>query len=267
MKLINVVTVPQNHCAIITRYKKPIKEFRAGLHISFLSEVHNVASFNGWEDTHKEGIYIELTEQVSDTKKRPYVTKDNVNTKVDALIRWRITDPIKAVFVVDQLHKSLLENVLNELRSRIGNMTLEEVTTTRVALSEAVLKAVSTTTGRWGVTVTAVEVQEIEFDDATRDAMLAQMAAERKSRAAVLEAEGEAKAMMVLATAQRQVQQIHAMADEQYVKTLAETVGPDNAAKMLMTRQTLENYTRITGNPANKVFLPATTGVGVTEQS
>lgn len=263
-------TVPQNHCAILTRFGKPVQEWRAGLHfiiLPWLSKVHNVASFNGWQETHKEGIYIELTDQVTDTSPRPYVTKDNVNTKVDALIRWRITNPIKAVFEVDHLHKSLTESVLNELRSRIGNMTLEEVTTSRASLSEAVQKAVFTTTNRWGVTVTAVEVQDIVFDDATREAMLAQMAAERKSRAAVLEAEGTAKAMMVLATAQRQVQQIHAMADEQYVKTLAETVGRDNAAKMLMTRQTLENYSRITENPANKVFLPAATGVGVTEQS
>lgn len=264
-----IYTVPQNHCIIIKRFEKPVAVWKSGLHIRIplLEKVHNVVTFNGWTETQKEGIYVEMTDQVMDTKPRPYVTKDNVNTTVNTLIRWRITDPIKAVFEVDHLHKALIESVLNELRSRVGNMTLEELTSTRVALSQEVQKSVFTTTARWGITVTAVEVQDIVFDQATKEAMLAQKAAEMKSKAAVLEAEGQSKAMMLLANAQRQVQQIQAAADEQYVKTLAESIGAENAAKLLLNRQTLECYARITGNPSSKVFLPAGVSVNVTERS
>lgn len=264
-----IYTVPQNHCVIIKRFGRPIKVWGAGLHIRIpiLESAHDVAAFNGWLETHKEGIYIELSDQVTDTHPRPYVTRDNVNTQVDALLRWRVTDPLKAVFDVDHLHKSLTEAVLNELRSRIGNMTLEELIAARTTLSEAVQKAVLTTTSRWGVVVTSVEVQDIIFDDETRQAMLAQMAAERKSRAAVLEAEGQAKAMVMVATAQQQVQAMQAQSDEQYIRTLAASVGAENAAKILMNRQMMENYGRITDNPANKIFLPAGVSLGVTEQS
>lgn len=265
-----VTVVPQNHCAIVMRFGRPVKKWwRAGVHvrIPLLESIHNVKSFNGWTETHKEGIFIELTDQVSDTGRRPYVTKDNVNTSVNALIRWKVVDPIKAVFDVDHLHKSLVESVLNELRARIGTMTLDEVTSARTALSQDVQKAVFTTTNRWGVVVTSVEIQDITFDDATKEAMLAQMAAERKRRAAILEAEGKADALKMLAEAQKTAQAIHAEADMQYLARVSEAVGRDNAARLLQNRQTMECYGQISQNAANKVFLPASMNISATEES
>ena len=261
-------TVPQNHCVIIMRFGKPVSVKGAGWHvlIPFLDKLHDVREFNHWTDTYKEhptgiGCFIELSEQVMDTQMRPYITKDNVNVQVNSIIRWRIVDARKAVFDVDKLHESLRECSLNELRAQIGTMTLDELSTNRTELSQRVQKAVMNSSTRWGIVITSVEIQDIHCDESTKQAMLAQMAAERSSRAAVLDAEGKSKALLTMANAQREALLISARAEKEYLETLASGGGAEDAAKILLNRQMLDSYATITANPAAQVYLPAGTPV------
>ena len=264
--------IPQGHCVIVTRFGKPVGVRKSGLNffIPLIDDVVDVTKL--WDDewkneTNKDGIYIELSEQRTDTSEKPCHTKDNVEVFVDCMIRWRITDPIKAIFEVDHLHPTLIDTVLSEVRAAIGNRTLDEVISQRSAISEKVVQNVIKTTSRWGIVVSGLEIQKLEMNEKTKDAMLKQMEAERVSRAIALEAEGKSKAILMQSTAEKQATitkaqgqaealRLQAEAEREYVQKIAEVIGAEAAAKVLLTRQTLEGYATISSNPADKVYLP-----------
>lgn len=189
--------IPQGHCVIVERFGKPVRVVQSGLRFFLpgLDKLKNVSAV--WEDrTNRDGVFIELTEQICDTGSRECFTKDNVKLIVDCVYRWRVIDPIKAVYEVDQLHKSLKESVLGEIRSFIGKNELNTVLASRSRISENVVAVVSETVRRWGVNLTGIEVQELKADDATQGAMLQQLEASRRSEAIKLEAEGKAFAVV-----------------------------------------------------------------------
>lgn len=260
--------IPQGHCVIVERFGKPVRVAGSGIRfflpgLDKLRDVRNV-----WNDlTNKDGIYIELAEQICDTGSRECFTKDNVKLIVDCVYRWRITDPIKAVYEIDELHKSLREAVLGEIRSFIGKNELNTVLASRSRISETVVTVVSDTVRRWGVSLTGIEVQELKADDATQVAMLQQLEASRHSEAIKLEAEGKAVAVIQEAEAAKKAAILRAEAtceslklvaegEQAYLTMLKDTLGADAAAKVLIAQKTLDVYKQATSDPAAKVFLP-----------
>lgn len=261
-----IFTVPQNHCAVIEMFGKPVSIKKSGLnfYIPFLQKIKRV----NWLNTHTDGKYIQLSEQLLDTAPRSCVTKDNATLEVSCIIRWRITDAKQALYEVEDLHRAIPELVLNELRALIGNRNLDELLSSRTQLSEKVVQAISTTAARWGICVNSVEIQELSADTKTQEAMLKQMEAERISRAIALEAEGKSRAIRLNAEAEKDAtimraeatktaMQLIAEAEAAYVAKLAESIGAEGATKALLNRQALDAYNAITNNPADKVFLPA----------
>ena len=213
------------------------------------------------------GEFIELTEQIIDTEERECITKDNAKLRTDAIISWRLIDPIKAIYEVDFLHRSLKEAVLNILRSEIGALELDDVLQARQSLNEICAAKLSSTVGKWGVQLVRVEVQELKVDGDTSKVMLQQLDSERKSRSLSLEAEGQAKATITAATAYRdsvilraegqaKALEITATAEKLYLDTLADAVGKDNANDILLASKAIEGYDVISKNPAHKVFIP-----------
>ncbi len=264
-----IFVVPQNHCAIVEMFGKPCAVKRSGLnfYIPILQHLRDVSSLWGTE-TNLKGVYIELTEQLCRVQKRVCTTKDNVNVEISCIIRWKITDPIKAVYSVASLHPSLIEVTLNELRSTIGNMELDTVLTGRSALSEKVTLAVAPTLLRWGITLTSVEIQELETDAATADAMRQIVEAERRSKAIAAQAVGESTAKIKIAQAEKEAAvlraeglasalRLEAEAQTEYLRKLADVIGAEAAAKVLINRQTVEGYATISKDPNAKVYLPS----------
>ncbi len=263
-----IFTVPQGTCCIIEMFGKPCSVRKSGLQfiIPRIQKIRRVPEEWG-EDTHRRGIFIELTEQTLDTKARLYTTQDNVNVMANCVIRWRIVDAKKAVYEVSRLHKSLIETVLNELRSLIGSMKLDEVLSRRADIADSVASNVATTLTRWGVQLSAVEIQELRMDEATADAMRQIMEAERRSKAIMAESEGEsvaierkayaAKTAAVLkAEGEAEAVRLAAAAECYYLQQLTSVIGAEAAAKVLMNRQMLQCYGTAVQDPAAKVFIP-----------
>lgn len=263
-----IFTVPQGHCAIVEMFGKPCSVKNSGLsfYIPFIQHLRNMTPSWG-ALTNKHGYFIELREQILDTKPRNCITKDNATMQVNCIIRWRIVDPIKAVYEVDNLHMSLVELVLNEMRSLIGSRNLDEILSARSEISELVAVSISTTAARWGLNITSIEIKELTTDKDTKDAMMRQMEAERVSRSIALKAEGESTARIRLAESEKKAAvlcaegkaealRLTAEAEAAYVSKLAEVIGAEAAAKVLMNRQALEGYSTISSNPAATVYLP-----------
>lgn len=269
-----ISTVPQNHCRIVERFGKPVRVQYSGLvfKLPIIESVKYVTDEWGTE-TNKEGQFIELSEQISDTQPRECITKDNAKVMVDCVVSWRVADPIKAVYEVDHLHQSLLQAAMNVIRSEIGSRDLDDALATRATLNERIVSGLSDTVRKWGINILRVEIQELRTDDQTSAAMLQQLEAERRSRALSSEAAGHAEATVKGAIADREASiqraeghakalEITATAEKKYVDTLAETVGSEKAAEILLAQKVIDGFDRISQNPADKVFLPSSmTGV------
>lgn len=264
-----ISTIPQNHCRIIERFGKPVKVQHSGLRfkLPFIDKVRDVTSEWG-DETNKQGVFIELSEQICDTNSRECISRDNAKVTVDCMICWRVVDPLKAVYEVDHLHQSLLQAALNVIRSEIGLRDLDQALSARAELNESIVSGLSDTLRKWGVQLIRIEIQELRTDDATGAAMLQQLEAERRSRAIVSEAEGRASATLRIAVAERdaliaraeghaRALEITTAAERNYLDTIAQAVGTEEASRILLAQKVLDGFDRISKNPGDKVFLPS----------
>jgi regulator of protease activity HflC (stomatin/prohibitin superfamily) len=209
-----IYTVPQGHCMIVERFGKPIRVAQSGLHVlvPILDHPKRVGSIWG-KRANKEGRFIELTEQYTNTKKDDYFTKDNVKVNVDAQFRWRILDPLKAVYEVDELPTTLDNLILAEIRSFVGANELNFLLTSRKVFSDHVVTAVADSVKKWGITIVGAEIQRVNVDNTTQDAMRQQLEASRRGEAMKLAAEAEAQAKRVQADAEGVAKKIQAEAE------------------------------------------------------
>ena len=262
-----IFTVPQSHCVVIERFGRFSRVCSQGLHFR-IPIIEQPRYCTGWGvSANKRGYVLELTEQQTDTPLRTCQTKDNVTIQANASVYWRILDPIKALYEVDVLPRAVSDIALNALRAIIGKITLDQVFSERQKLNEIVASQLSKVSQKWGIQFTRVEIQELKTSDATESAMLQEMAAERRRRAVVTEAEGRAAAEIKMAEAERQAAILRAdgkaqalekiaYAEMNYLQKLSGSVNPTCAGQILIAQKFLDGFDKITMNQAHKVFLP-----------
>ncbi len=169
----------------------------------------------------KRSSKIDLREQVYDFPRQSVITKDNVPTTINALLYFQITDPVKAVYEIDNLPNAIEKLTQTTLRNIIGSMELDETLTSRDTINTKLRAVLDEATDKWGVKVNRVELQDIMPGSDVMDAMAKQMNAERERRASVLAAqgdkesailrsEGEKAAMINQAEARKQAQILEA---------------------------------------------------------
>lgn len=224
---------------------------------------------------------IDLREQILDFPKQTVITKDNVTIDVDSVFYYRITDPIRATYEIANLPYAIEMLVQTTLRNIIGEMDLDQTLASREIINNKLRQVLDETTANWGVTVTRVELQNIEPPPEIKIAMERQMRAERDRRAQVLEAEGKKQASILSAEGEResailwaegtkQKSILEAQGKAQALLELAEAealavekikavVGEENATKYLIAIKYLQALEKIASGPANKVFLPIET--------
>jgi regulator of protease activity HflC (stomatin/prohibitin superfamily) len=151
-------------------------------------------------------------EQVLDIKPQNVITKDNIYLEVDAVVYWRIIDIEKSFYQIDDLQQGLNNLATTTLREVIAQNTLEETNASRAEMNRALLDELNQTTRDWGVQILRVDIQRITPPESVRKSMEEQRAAEIKSRAAILEAEGERQAAIKKAEGTRTSMQIIAEA-------------------------------------------------------
>lgn len=142
-----------------------------------------------------------VREQVLDVPKQGAITKNNVSLEVDAVVYWRILELELTYYAIEDVEKAIKELVTTTLRSEIGKMEFEKTFSSRDEINRELLSQLDEATEPWGVKVTRVEVQEIIPPEDVIRSMQLQQAAELKSRATVLEAEGDKKAAIERAEA------------------------------------------------------------------
>src|ERR1700720_4788587 len=134
-------------------------------------------------------VRVDMREQVITVPPQKLITKDNVTVEVDAVVYYKVIDPVKSQYEVQDFGYACTTLAQTNLRNLIGDRTLDETLVARDMINTNLRQVLDEATNGWGVKVTRVEVQKIEPPRDITDAMSRQMKAEREKRAAVLEAE------------------------------------------------------------------------------
>ena len=160
-------------------------------------------------------IKIDMRERVINVEPQKVITKDNVSVVVDAVIYYRISDPVKATFEVQNFGYAATTLAQTNLRNLIGDKSLDETLTARDTINSNLRAVLDEATNTWGVKVTRVEVQKIDPPADITEAMSRQMKAERDKRANILEAEGVKQSHILQAEGVRQSDILRAEGDAQ----------------------------------------------------
>jgi regulator of protease activity HflC (stomatin/prohibitin superfamily) len=145
---------------------------------------------------------VSILERQLPTASQDAITADNVLVQVDTSVFYRILEPEKTVYRIRDVDAAIATTVAGIVRAEIGRMELDEVQANRAALIATIKASVEDAVDDWGIEVTRAEILDVNLDQATRDAMLQQLNAERERRAQVTKAEGHKRAVELNADAE-----------------------------------------------------------------
>jgi regulator of protease activity HflC (stomatin/prohibitin superfamily) len=167
-------------------------------------------------------VRISLRTETLEVPPQDVVTRDNVSVKVNAVIYFRVIDPIKAVIEVANFLYATSQLAQTTLRSVLGEVELDELLSQREKLNVRLQSVLDQHTGPWGVKVTMVEVKQVDLPEQMIRAIARQAEAERERRAKIIHAEGEFSAAERLADAAELIQKQPAAIQLRYLQTLVE---------------------------------------------
>ena len=272
----SIKIVRQAQVYIIERFGKFHKIADAGLNVifPFMDKVRSIVS---------------MKQQTMDVPPQGVITKDNVTITIDTVVFFQITDPVKAVYEIENLRDGITYLAITTIRDIVGKMDLDSTFSSRDMINIQLRQVLDEATDKWGVKVDRVEIKDINPPKDIRDAMEKQMNAERNKRAVILEAEGARQADITHAEGKKEAAILSAEAEREAsirraqgireasileaegtseaIKKIAEaraqeiefTYGAIMKAKPnkeLVALKSLEAMERVAEGPANKVFIP-----------
>ena len=139
-------------------------------------------------------VRMDLRVVTIDVAKQEVMTRDNVPVTVDAVVYFRVMDPVAAVIKVENFLKATSLIAQTTLRSVLGQAELDELLSHREKINLTLQEIIDRQTDPWGIKVTAVEVKDVALPEGMKRAMAKQAEAERERRAKIVNAEGEFQA-------------------------------------------------------------------------
>ena len=222
---------------------------------------------------------IDLREQVLNFPSQPVITKDNVTIDIDAVIYYRVADPQKATYAVQNLPYALETLTRTTLRNIVGEMELDQTLGSRDVINKRMREVIEEASIGWGVDVTRVELQSIEPPHDIQQSMELQMRAERERRAAVTNAEagkraaileaegvresqvrraeGEKDAAILRAQGLAEARLAMAEAEAEAIRRIAAALPEGEASTYLLGLKYLEALPQVTQGQGTTIFLPA----------
>jgi regulator of protease activity HflC (stomatin/prohibitin superfamily) len=282
--------VQQAEVVIIERLGKYHKTLQSGVNIivPLLDKPRPIITREARRDPHDQSkvMYItvikpkiDLREIVMDFPKQNVITKDNVTIEINALLYFQVTDPVRALYEVQNLPDAIEKLTQTTLRNVIGELDLDQTLSSRDTINSKLRAILDDATDKWGVKVNRVELQDINPPLAIRDDMEKQMRAERERRALVLEAEGIKESQILRAEGERQAAIAKAEGakrskvlnaegemesrtkiaegEARAVQILLEAVGTrGDPVQYMVAMKYIEALTAIASSPQKTVFLP-----------
>jgi SPFH domain/Band 7 family protein len=170
---------------------------------------------------------------VLDVPPQGAITKDNVTLSVDAVVYFRVTDPVKAVVNVENYLGAISQVARTSLRSVIGRADLDTMLSDRERVNAELRAVIDTPTDDWGITVDRVEIKDIALPEGMRRAMAHQAEAERDRRARVIAADGEFQASARLADAARVMADTPGAMQLRLLQTVTDVTSEQNSTLVM----------------------------------
>jgi len=205
--------VPQATVMLVERLGRFDKVASSGLNllVPFLDRPRAVY----WTNMRPGQTSIDLREQYLDLPPQPVITRDNVTIHVDSVVYWQITDPVKAVYEMNDLVGGIVQLTITGMRAVMGDMDLDHTLSQRDQINSKLRIILDEATDKWGVKVTRVDVKNINPPEDVRITMEKQMTSERVRRALVIQAEGDRQAAITRAEGEKQAAVTRAEGDKQ----------------------------------------------------
>ena len=173
-------------------------------------------------------IRVSLRTIVQDVPPQDVITRDNVSLKVNAVVYFRVIDPMKAVLDVEDYRFATFQLSQTTLRSVLGQAELDELLSVREKINQRLQEVVDQHAAPWGIKVSLVEVKDVDLPELMRRAMAKQAESERERRAKVIHAEGEYQAAGKLRDAAKIIDEQPKAMIMRYLQTLVEVGAEHN---------------------------------------
>ncbi len=174
-------------------------------------------------------VRVSLRTVVLEVASQDVITRDNVSVKVNAVVYFRVIDPMKAVIDVENYLCATSQLSQTTLRSVLGQAELDDLLSQREKLNERLQEILDTHTESWGIKVSNVEVKNVDLPQEMQRAIARQAEAERERRAKVISAEGEFQASTRLADASNILSKNPMALQLRYLQTLIEISTEKNS--------------------------------------
>lgn len=157
------------------------------------------------------------------------ITRDNVPARVNAVVMFQVTDPLKAILAVENYAVATSQIAQTTLRSLLGRADLDTLLAHREDLNNDLRAIIEKMTEPWGVQVRVVEIKDVEIPESMQRAMAREAEAERERRAKVINARGELQASEELREAAETLSKSPASLQLRYLQTLLELGADQNS--------------------------------------
>jgi regulator of protease activity HflC (stomatin/prohibitin superfamily) len=174
-------------------------------------------------------IKVSMRLVAMDVDPQDVITRDNVSVKVNAVIYFRVIDPVKAIVEVESYNYAMSQLAQTTLRSVCGQAELDELLSDREKINNQLQEILDTHTDPWGIKVATVELKHIDLPQEMQRAMAKQAEAERERRAKVINAEGEYQAATRLAEAAEIMHDRPMALQLRYLQTMREMAAENNS--------------------------------------
>ena len=174
-------------------------------------------------------VKVSLRTITLDVPPQDIITKDNVSVKINAVVYYRIVDPIKSVIEVEDYNFATSQISQTTLRSVIGQVELDELLSNREKINMSLQEIIDKQTDPWGIKVSIVEVKHVDLPGEMQRAMARQAEAERERRAKIIAAEGEQQAATKLKEAADILSTQPISMQMRYLQTLVEISSDKNS--------------------------------------
>jgi regulator of protease activity HflC (stomatin/prohibitin superfamily) len=251
---LGVRIVPQSEKYVVERFGRLQAVLGPGINfiIPFLDRVR-----------HK----VSILERQLPNASQDAITRDNVLVQIDSSVFYRILEPEKTVYRIRDVDAAIATTVAGIVRAEIGKMDLDEVQSNRSQLIGQIKESVEDAVDDWGIEVTRAELLDVNLDQATRDAMLQQLNAERERRAQVTRAEGQKRAVELNADAElyaaeqiAKARRIQADAEAYATEVVAKAIAENGieAAQYQVALKQVEALAKVgAGEGKQTIILPA----------
>lgn len=211
----------------INEYQRGVK-FRLGKYVRVLTP--------GWRiilPIIESMVKVDMRVRAVDVPYQEAITKDNISTRINAVIYYKITDAAKSVLIVEDFYYATSQLAQTTMRTAVGEVVLDDLLSQRDQVAEKIRSVIDRMTDPWGIKVENVELKDIVLPDEMKRVIARQAEAERERRAVIIKAEGEVVASENIAKAAECIAQARGGLHLRTLQTLYD-ISSDPASKLVI---------------------------------